>query len=391
MTAFRKENYNPLMFLAALWPGWMSVVFFMYLIFVIPRDNEKWVIPTFDSLMIAFNSPNIWFKIVIILALIWIIFFAIKHFQLLIWNLKRYFEFRKTDAFVKLKTTNAEVNLMALPLTLAMSVNVAFIIWAVFVPNLWSIVEYLFPFAIIAFGLIWILALKIFSEYFIRIILDKWDSDFVNNNSLSQMLSVFAFVMIAVWFAASAAMSANKFTILVWLETSIFFSVLALFLLLLKMILGFSAIFEHGLDRVASPSLWILIPILTLLWITYIRQTHGLHEFGWETTKSTFIVITAIITSLQVVFWYLGYQVMKQNNYFKDYIHWEEKTPWTYSLICPWVALVVFSFFFLHMWLVQSGLIPKFGVIYFLLLVPIIYVQFITIKTIFTLNKKFFL
>lgn len=388
MVLFRKENYNPLMFLSALWPGWMSVTFFMYLMFIVPRD-KKWIIPTFDSLSKAFNDSNLLLQITIVISLIWIIFFALKHFQLLIWNLKRYFEFKKTEAFQKLKTTDAEVNLMALPLTLAMTVNVVFILWAVFVPNLWSFVEYLFPFAIISFGLIWILALKIFSEYFVRIILDKWDSDFVNNNSLSQMLSVFAFVMIAVWFAASAAMSEQKITVLIWLETSIFFSVLAIFLLLLKIILWFAAIFKHWLDRVASPSLWIMIPILTLLWITYIRQIHGLHEFGWESTKSTFIVITAVITSLQIIFWYIWYQVMKQNSYFTDYLYGEQKAPWTYSLLCPWVAIVVFSFFFLHTWLVWSWIVPKFGIAYFLLLVPIIIMQILTIKTMFILNKKF--
>jgi hypothetical protein len=55
-------------------------------------------------------------------------FFAFKHFQLLIWNLKKYFELRKTKEFTKLKTSNAEVTLMNLPLTLAMSINVLFMI-----------------------------------------------------------------------------------------------------------------------------------------------------------------------------------------------------------------------------------------------------------------------
>ena len=38
-----------------------------------------------------------------------------------------------------------------MPLALAMSVNVGFIIGLTFVPGLWSIVEYMFPAAILAF------------------------------------------------------------------------------------------------------------------------------------------------------------------------------------------------------------------------------------------------
>lgn len=64
---------------------------------------------------------------------------------------------------------------MALPLTLAMSINVMFIFGAVFVPNIWNVIEYMFPFAILAFGAIGFLALKIFSEYFTRIIVNGFD------------------------------------------------------------------------------------------------------------------------------------------------------------------------------------------------------------------------
>lgn len=338
-----KNNYTPLMFLASLWAWWMSVTFFMYLMFIIPRDKDTYVIPTFDSLQIAWLNPNIFFKILIVLSILWIIFFAFKHIQLLIWNLKNYFSFRKTKEFGEMTNSVTEINLMAMPLTLAMTINVLFILWAVFIPWLWTIVEYLFPFAIIAFLSVWILWLKIFSDYFVKLILKKWNADFTNNNNLSQMLSVFAFTMVWVGFAAPAAMSQNDITILLWIIWSIFFITIASFLLLLKIILGFKAIFEHGIDKAASPSLWIIIPILTLIWISLVRQTHGLHSFWLHTASADFIVLTTTIISLQIIFWYLWYKVMKSNNYFKDFVYWKEKNPWSYALICPGVALFVFS------------------------------------------------
>lgn len=386
---FKKENYNPLLFLASLWSGWMSVTFFMYLMFM--TKHKDLPIPTFDTLWSIFNwiDTNIFMKWLIIFAVFWIIFFSFKHLQFLVWNLIRYFDFRKTKSFEELKTGNGEVTLMALPLTLAMTINVMFILWAVFVPKLWTVVEFLFPLALIAFTLVWFLALKIFSEYFIRLITQKWNDDFVENNNLSQLLSVFAFVMIWVWFAASAAMSNNDITILLWLIWSIFFMTLAFWVGILKLILWFKAILKHWLDEVASPSLWIMIPILTLMGITFIRVMHGLHNFGGELTNASLIVLTTIIISLQIVFWYIGYKVMKENKYFDHYIHWEQKNPWTYALICPWVALVVFSFFFIHLGLVKPLWLEQFGIIYLILLIPVVFLQFKTIFIMLKLNKKF--
>lgn len=386
----KNTSYTPIFFLSALWPGGMSVAFFMYLMFLIPRNSEKFPIPNFDIILSVWNSGNIYYQITIVLAYLWIITFSLLHLKHLFWNLKKFFEFKKTKEYLALKKSNAEISLMAIPLTLAMTINVLFIIWAVFVPWLWNYVEYLFPFALLSFILVWFLGLSIFMDYFVRLILKHTDADFTNNNSLGQMLSVFAFVMIGVWFAASVAMSTVKLTIFIWLIGSVFFLTIAIFLLLLKLTLGFKAIFEHWIDKVQSPSLWIIIPILTLIWITFIRQTHWLHEFGLQVSQSTYILLTLFIFSLQVFFWYIGYKVMSFNWYFDEYLNWKEKAPWSYALACPWVAIVVFWFFFIHLWLVKSWIVTKFSIPYFIILLPVLYFQIKTILVIFKLNKKFF-
>jgi uncharacterized membrane protein YwzB len=53
--------------------------------------------------------------------------------------------------------------------------------------------------------------------------------DFVKNNNLGQMLAIFAFVMISVGFAASAAMSTVKITMVLGLLASTFFMTIAIF------------------------------------------------------------------------------------------------------------------------------------------------------------------
>ena len=48
-----------------------------------------------------------------------------------------------------LRASNGETQLLAMPLALAMTVNVGFILGLVFVPGLWNVVEYLFPLAML--------------------------------------------------------------------------------------------------------------------------------------------------------------------------------------------------------------------------------------------------
>ncbi len=384
----KAKNYSPLYFLAALGAGWTSVMFFMYLMFMTKHPDTP--IPTFESIFSQFSSGDMFIQAVIIFAVAWIIFFAVKHFQLLIWNLKNFSKFKQTSEFIELKKWNKEVQLMTLPLTLAMSVNVLFIIWAVFVPNLWSVVEYLFPFALVAFWAIWILALKLFGDYMTRLLTTS-SFDFVQNNNLGQMIAIFAFTMVWVWFAASAAMSHNEVTAVLGIVFSIFFSVIALFFGTIKVILWFKSILKNWINTEMSPTLWIMIPILTLLGITYVRQSHWFdHHLNITTEPGTYFVFTTVIISLQAIFGFIGYKVMKANNYFKDYIHWDKKSAWSYALICPWVALVVFGFFFLHLGLVKTWLVDKFWIAYFVLLAPLVYLQFKTILTMWRLNKKMF-
>ena len=99
---FKKaEKYNPLMFLAALWPGWMAVTFFMYLMYIVPRNTKEYPIPTFDTLKEVFIAidTNLFMKATIVFWVLWIIYFSFKHIQLLVWNLKKYFKFKKNKSF----------------------------------------------------------------------------------------------------------------------------------------------------------------------------------------------------------------------------------------------------------------------------------------------------
>ena len=381
-----REKFSPMCFLSALGSGGLAVSFFMYLMFLIPHKGVP--MATFDFIYPVILKGN-WLSVVSVFSMILILVFSFFHFKFLIWNVKQFNLFKKTNKYKELINSNSEITLMTIPLTFAMTVNVCFVIGAVFVPSLWTIVEFMFPFALMAFMAAGYFALKIFFNYFTRI-LTQGSFDFTKNNNLSQMISIFAFSMISVGFAAPGAMSHFLTINAIGIFGSIFFASLALLLLLIKITIGFVNMFEQGISVEASPSLWIIIPILTLLGIAFVRISFGLeHHFDSPLSKSSLFTLTSVIVALQIIFGILGYKVMKENKYFETFIHGEDKSPVSFALICPGVAFMVFGMFFVNFGLTANSVLDKYSIFYFLMMLPFIFIQYKTVIYFFKLKSKF--
>lgn len=380
------SQYSPMFFLASLGAGGLAVSFFMYLMFMIPHPDTP--IVTFNHIWPYYQQGAIWQQILISAALLGIVFFAVIHLRLLAWNIKEYRTFKQTEAFKTLRTSNAEITLMAIPLTLAMTINVLFVMGAVFVPNLWSIKEYLFPFSLLGFFVIGVYALRVLGEYFTRLFINA-DFDFTKNNSLAPMVSIFALAMIAVGLAAPAAMSDQPGLVALSIFLSIFFAMLAVLLLVLKLVVGFNDMLRHGVRIEAAGSLWIIIPIMTILGITYVRLSHGIaHHFIESSEPISYFLLISALLSIQIIFGLIGYAVMKQLNYFRDFVRGDKAGAPAFALICPGVAMFVFGMFFVHLGLVATQITPIFSPIYFVILLPFILIQLKTIQVFFGLNKR---
>lgn len=381
-----KEKYTPIYFLSSLGSGGLAASFFMYLMFLVPHKGSP--MATFDHVYPVLLEGT-WLSFVSAFAIVFIIAFSFFHFKLLFWNIKQYNAFKETSAYTTLVNSNAEVSLMTMPLTFAMTINVCFILGALFVPGLWTIVEYLFPFALLGFAVVGFYAIKIFMVYFSRL-LTTGKFDFEKNNNLSQMISIFAFSMIAVGFAAPGAMSHYIQINAIGIFASIFFASIALLLLLIKLILGFKGMFKYGISAETAPTLWIIIPILTLLGITFVRISFGFdHHFQQPLSATSLFTLTAFVVSLQIIFGLLGYSVMKKLQYFETYVDGDEKSAVSFALICPGVAFMVFGMFFVNMGMVLNGVIDKYSIPYFILMIPFIYIQYQTVVLFFKLKKKF--
>jgi len=387
MVSNLKEQYSPLYFLASLGAGGMAVSFYIYLFFMVEHPSTP--LATADQIFPLIAQKNA-VSVAILACFAMILYLAFLHFRLLFWNIREYQLFKQTPAFEQLKSSNSEVSLMAIPLTYAMTINVCFVLGATFIPGLWTVVEYLFPFALAGFFAVGIYAMRLFLDYATRLIVHK-GFDFVNNNNLSQMIAIFAFAMIAVGLAAPGAMSHHKEISAIGLFLSVFFSSVSVSLIILKITLGFKSILEQGISREASVSLWIMIPILTLLGITFVRYTFGFaHNFDYtkDVSGSWLFLLTSAVISLQILFGLLGYYTLKKLDYFAEFIYGDTKSVGSYAIICPGVAFMVYGFFFVHLGLVLNQVVQQFSWAYFATLIPFIFVQIKTLLIMFRLNKK---
>ena len=379
-------GYSPLQFLGALGAGGLVVSFFMYLMWMTPHKGQP--IPSFSTIMAAWQTASIPMMIMIAAAMIGIAVFTVVHLRLIAWNISRYREWAPSPQANALAKGNAESQLMAIPLTLAMTINVMFIVGAVFVPGLWSIAEILFPPALIAFAIVGVYATRIFLRFFTRVVTEG-GFECSRNNSLSQMLPAFAFAMVGVGFSASAAMSHNAaLSATAWIGASVF-TVAAILLGLIALVMGFRAMMEHSAEKETTPTLWVVIPFTTVVGIAIYRVKMALmHNFGVEWEPGSAFLFLATLFAIQLFFGFVGWTVMRRFGYFEHFVTGDARSPGSFALICPGVALFVFANFVINPGLVGIGVVTKFSLAWFALYLPLIVLQAKTIQVYFRLNAK---
>jgi hypothetical protein len=377
-----EEHYSPMYHLGALGSGGLAISFFLYLNFLLPHESG---IISFDQLWPVLTGELSLKSIWIGLCLVVIFGLACLHFFLMYWNTREFARFKKTEAYAKLRNSSAEISLMVVPLTMAMTVNMLFVSSSLLVPGLWDVIEYIFPFAMLTFLAIGVYALRILGDYFVRMFLHKGYS-FEQNNSLAPMVSIFALSMIAVGLAAPAAMSHTREIVALSIALSAFFATSAALLMVVMLVIGFHSMLSHGIRPEAAPSLWLMIPITTLLGITFMRTTHGMGEAlgGHVSSAETYAVLIAIF-SVQLIFGMIGYAVMKRLNYFKDYIHGSKIHATTYALVCPGVAFPVFGLFVIKFGLLGNMLFSMWTLPHYLFMLPFFLLQLKTLQVLLKL------
>lgn len=382
------DTYSPLYFLASVGAGGLTVTFFMWLMFWIPHPGKT--VPVFEDIMAAFAQGNPLTQGMLVIAMAGIAFFAFQNIKLLVWNLQRYSAWRKTDAFQTFSKTNAQSQVLALPLALAMAVNGGFILGLVFVPGLWSIVEYLFPLAMIAFLAIGVLALKQYGNFLGRVLTEGGFNCAANNN-FGQILPAFAFSMVGVGMAAPAAMSTSATVAGASIAISTFFLMTSALIAVVAMILGLRSMMENGANADTAPTLLIIVPLLTVLGILMLRQAHGFGvHFGIEGGAGATLSLTSKLLGAQFAILLFGGLVLVKQGYAGRFLFGSENSAGAYALICPGVALSVMMQFFLNNGLVKAGIVDKFGIAFWAITALAIAAQFAMVWLVLLLNRRHF-
>lgn len=383
------DTYSPIYFLASLGAGGIAVTFFMFLMFWVPHPGQP--VPVFEDITAAFATGGLALQTGIAVALVGIAVFAFLNIKSLIWNLQALSVFKQTEDYARLRQTNAEATLLAMPLALAMSVNAMFIVGLVFVPQLWSVVEYLFPLALIAFAAIGAMAFSMIGTFLGRVLSKGGVFDVTAHNSFAQLLPAFSISMVGVGFAAPAAMSTTPATVAIALVLSTVFGVAAILYTAIAAITAFASMLQHGTARESGPTLMIIVPIVTVLGILFLRQDHGLHvAFDVQVQPGETMIFLARLVSVQVAFLLLGAVVMRRQGYFSDFVIGSKTSPGSYALVCPAVAFAVMIQFFLNKGLVAAGAVAQFGAAYWAVTAVALVAQAIAIALVLRLNRQHF-
>ena len=382
------ESYAPLYFLTSLGTGGMTVTFFMWLMHWTKHPGRT--VPVFEDIVAAFAAGGAASRVMIILAVVGIAFYAFLNFKYLFWNLGRFQRWKQTSAYDQLSASNGESQVLAMPLALAMSVNVGFILGMVFVPGLWSVVEYLFPIAILAFLAIGVLAFRMLGKFLGRVMTSGGFSC-VGNNSFAQALPAFALAMIGVGLAAPAGLSATPLVAGVGLVLSTFFLISSVLIAAIALVLGVRSLAENGASIETAPTLSVFIPLLTIIGILSLRQNHGLDEhFGLTSGGAERMMMLSQYLSAQVLFALLTGLVLSRLGYISRFVIGHESSAGSYALVCPGVALAVMIHFWLNRGLVDAGLLAKFSFGYWTISALAVAIQLVTAWLVFILNRKHF-
>lgn len=383
------DTYHPTYFLASLGAGGIAVTFFMFLMFWVPHPGQP--VPVFEDIARAWAKGIPLTQAVIVTAMAGIAIFAFLNVKSLIWNLAAFGRFKRTDGYTALMNSNGESAVLAMPLALAMTVNVGFIVGLVFVPQLWSLVEYLFPMAMVAFGLIGLLALSMIGRFLGRVLGEARGFDEAANNSFAGLVPAFALTMVGVGFAAPSAMSTAPLTVTASLILSSFFAIVSVVYIVVAGVSAVPSMLRHGVAREAAPTLMILVPIVTVLSILTLRQSHGLHTtFDAHSNGGETLVFLTRMLSVQIAFLLLGGAVLKAQGYFRDFVLGSKTSVGSYALVCPAVAFSVLLHFFANKGLVGADVLAKYSTGYWAVIALAVLSQLVAIALVLRLNRQHF-
>lgn len=331
-------NFSPLLFLAALGAGGISVIpfaFFQYMHYA-GKGLVTYAAIAHNTLslsnLVLFRSLE---AVMIIFATIHIIMLTKMTITFIRWMKTRAYSQVVNDP---LKSSTLLAPFIAFTMLLNVFIGPIRYFISFFSDNFQSL---MWP-ALGAWGIIWILLMRTEIKLLHSAFVQGYDIEKIN---FGWLLHPFALAMITVTGTGIAAMSTNALISHIAAFLSLISGSMGFFLLSVKMIVIFKKHFaSKGMpDKEFVPSFLIVLPNITLFALSAFRFGHYLeHHHGLAVPAFSFIVI---MFSFTFELWYLVFGLTLMADFFKTDFFKKEYYHSLWGLICPFVAFAVLGSF----------------------------------------------
>lgn len=331
------KKFTPLIFLASLGAGGIAVIPFTFMQYTLEHGEglitraQLWSQGFSGLLGLYYYSLE---AIMIVFALI--------HFVLTFWFLKKLISWMKTNEFREMSHNPLENSALLAPfISILMTMNLFIGPIRYFLPALSENFQSLFLPAMIFWSILFVAIL--WTEIYLLGISFKKGFD-INKITFGWLLHPFLLSMLTVIGTGIAAMAKDSGIANAAAFMSMISGSMGIFLLLVKIIMIFKSHFaaEALPEKNFLPSFLIVIPNITLFSISAFRFGHFLERHHGFHMGAYFYIVIGMAFAFEI--WYLLFGLSLLFDYFKKN-HFKEFYVTQWGLICPFVAFAVLGTF----------------------------------------------
>ncbi len=332
------KNFSPLIFLSSLGAGGISVMPFAFMQYT--TKHGPGLVQRADIDFNSLSGLSLVFQYS--LETIMLVFLTL-HLILTVVHSKALWQFLRAGKFTELaKKPLVSPSLMAPFISIVMTMNVVIGPIRYFIPWLADNLQAVMLPALLFWIVIYILLIATVNYLLKQSFIQKFD---VSKISFSWLLYAFAIGMLTVTGMGFAALSKSAAIANTAAFMGLVSGTMGIFLLVVMTIVIFQRFFAgQGLgDKMALPSVLIIIPNLTLYAISAFRFGHYLERHQDMHLDGYFALVTGVPFAIET--WYLIFGLFLLWEYFrKDYFSGEYYVS-QWGLICPLVAYSVLASF----------------------------------------------
>ncbi|MBN1825484.1 MAG: hypothetical protein JW958_04390 [Candidatus Eisenbacteria bacterium] len=334
-----KQTFSPLIYLASLGAGGISVIPFAFLQYTHPHPKGLVRIEHLAGADVSAVQQALFFGLEAVMIL-----FVLIHVVLslaFLPGLIRWIRGGEYSDFMRDPLKNGGI--LAPFISLCMTMNVFVGPVRFFIPGLADNLQGLMLPALIGWAILWFFVLRMEIKLMRISFVESFDYHKV---SFGWLLHPFALGMITVTGTGFAALAQSPAIAHTAAFLSLVSGTLGLFLLGVKLISVFNSHFAaRGLpEKQSLPSFLIVVPNVTLYAISGYRLMHYLHaKWDMHTEVFSFLIITL---SFAFELWYVVFGLRLLSDYLKNHFPKREFYVTQWGFVCPVVAFAVLGSFF---------------------------------------------